>query len=151
MPEVFTHDSFLISSGQKRKYKYITVSQDAENYFNILPVLDVQINQRTDLSITKTLSGTFNYVVFQDMPVSLSITGIYALGQPCKGTGNVTKATIQDLYTKYKIGNKSNSTLRVTLNGISYDVMAVSLQQRGSGIAEGIMAYVLSMIGVRRG
>ena len=146
---VFAQDPTFIISGQERKQKFISVSD--ETYFAVLPVLDVQINQQTDLSISKTLKGSFNYVVFQDMPVSLVITGIYSLGRTCSLKGTITKKAIQDLYTTYKIGNPSNKALSVTVNGIRYDVMAISLTQKSSGLAQGVMAYVLSMVGSRVG
>lgn len=151
MATVFEHDSFLIPSGQRRKQQFITVSSQAYSFFDVLPVLNVQIRQMTDLSISKTLKGSFNYVVFQDMPVTIDIVGIYALNQSCALNGVTTKKAIQDLYTKYKIGNPQGRALTVTVNGISYKVYAVALSQAASELAQGTMTYTLSMIGNRVG
>lgn len=148
MATVFKQRSYLLHSNEVQD-KFIAVSDKARNFFNLLPVLDIHIEQRTDLSVSKTLGGNFNYVVFQDMPVVMQITGIYELDPGCPSTGNVTKNTIQELYALYKIGK--GEALTVNINGARYEVMAVSLVQWSYQNAQGVMIYKLSMVGSRVG
>lgn len=149
MPSIFEKNSFLTLSNQSRAYQFISVSQQATDFFRVLPVLNIEITERADLSIAKTLGGNFNVVVFQDMPVAINIVGIYTLGADCNiSDEELTQHTIQDLYTKYKVGNEQGNMLTVTINGISYDVMATSLVQSGANqMAQGFMSYTLTMIG----
>ena len=149
MSEVFKQDSYLVPSGEWRDQPFISVSSQAEDYFAIFPVIDIQIDQRADLSISKTLYGSFNYVVFEDMPVTITITGLYSLSLNCQSPAGIQEKAIQNLYTNYKVGNKDNKKLTVTINGISYDVVAVSLTQQPYRQAEGIMSYRIVMLGSR--
>ena len=118
-------------------------TEEAKTYFAQAPVVGIRVDQQVDFSLAKTLQGNFNLVTFQDLPVTISITGMRSLYTTC---GDST-ANIGDLYKKMKAGVKKE-LIQLTLDKSVYRGVIVAFTQANTEIP-GILTYSLTIFGVR--
>lgn len=137
----------LISPKTAPDSEIIVIKADGQDtVFAQAPVTAIHITQQTDFNLAKTLAGNFNLVVFQDLPVNITLSGLRTLSSPCskKGQGN-----IENLYKALK-GNADKRITIIIGGQETYQGVVVSLQQRSAASQwPGIITYNLSMFGVR--
>ena len=146
MSEVFKDGSgIIINSKTTQDSKIITIKAPGHDaVFATAPVTSIVISQQTDFNLAKTLAGNFNLVVFQDLPVTINLSGLRALKQLC----NQKTASIGELYKALK--GSADKRIKITIGQQIYQGVVVALQQRSAASQiPGIVTYSLSMFGVR--
>ena len=126
----------------------ITIQGAGKTYFDYAPILGIRIDQQVDFSLAKTLAGNFNLVTFQDLPVTISISGMRSLYTTCQGTQG---QNIAQLYNNMKAsGQGVAQTLDLVIGGKDhYKAVIVALTELSDQRSPGILSYSLTLFGVR--
>ena len=150
MAEVFGQGAGLVQAAQlKNGYQYIIIKGgNAQVYFQQAPVTGIRIDQQVDFALAKTLAGNFNLVTFEDLPVTISIHGMINLYTGCGKSSDIS--SIAKLYKSSKAGTSSTvKPFSIVIGQSQYKAVIVAMTQQGTSETPGIMAYQLTMFGVR--
>lgn len=149
MTKLFQKPSMVFSDVQLG-YKCITITNPAVGTtFAQAPVIGIKITEQVDFSLAKTLSGNFNLVTFQDLPVVISLSGLRSLYTPCTNKDNIK--SIAQLYNTIKASSTGTQSklLDITIGKQAYKGTIVALSQQSSNIP-GILTVSLTIFGTRQ-
>ena len=130
-------------------YTCIVIKGAAKTYFQQAPILGIRIDQQVDFSLAKSLAGNFNLVTFEDLPVTITISGMRDLyyGKCSKDK----KGNIAELYKRMKVSaNGKAELLDIIIGGQEqYRAVLVALTQQSDQRVPGLLSYSLTLFGVR--
>ena len=149
MSAIFQDAGIVYDIQNSDQYTPIVINiGNSETVFQQAPVTGIRIEQQVDFSLAKTMSGNFNLVTFQDLPVTITIQGLRSLYKPCQG--QESKESIGQIYKKMKASG-ANQIVQITIGATKevYKAAIVALTQMSLPEAPGILTYNLTLFGVR--
>lgn len=140
----------IVKTDVEAGYTCVVIQGQGKTYFQQAPILGIRIDQQVDFSLAKTLAGNFNLVTFQDLPVTINISGMRSLyDNTCKGSKK--SGNIAQLYKSMKVSKSGKAqTLNVVIGGTDhYKAVIVALTEQSDERSPGLLSYSLTLFGVR--
>ena len=140
----------IVKTDIEAGYTCVVIQGQGKTYFQQAPILGVRIDEQVDFSLSKTLAGNFNLVTFQDLPVTINISGMRSLyDNTCKGSKK--SGNIAQLYKNMKVSKSGSAQmLNVVIGGTDhYKAVIVALTEQSDERAPGLLSYSLTLFGVR--
>lgn len=152
--QIFGSPSFL-NLAATNPYTYVAIQTDGQVFKARAPLTGITIKQHVDYSLSKTMSGNFNLITFQDTAVQITIQGLTAISKfICNQKGQVKSGedradSIATFYKNNKASSKTSKQIKISLgkNGV-YKGVVISLTQRDSQ-TPGCLQYDMTLFGVR--
>lgn len=139
----------IVKTEVQSGYTCVVIKGNGSTYFSEAPILGIRIDQQVDFSLAKTLAGNFNLVTFQDLPVTINISGMRSLYKnTCQGSKN--GGNIAQLYKNLKASSGKAQTLEIVIGGTDhYKTVIVALTEQSDERSPGLLSYSLTLFGVR--
>ena len=137
-------------------FNYVTLTGIDGSYLT-LPILAISGQQSADVSINKTLGGSFIYNTFQNRPSIIKLTGVAqaTYNNTCAANGIPSFSDLIRFYQNNNISAISNSvkgknkSIKLLVSGVSYTCALLTLQYNTLSSYPYMIAFQLTLVGAR--